>query len=166
MRILGLDPGLAATGYAVVAERGGRLEAIAHGCVRTPADMPVAERLWAIQRALRGLMEEHAPDAASVEELYIGPNPRNALGVGQARGAALAAIGERGIPLAEYPVSVIKAAVCGYGRAEKEQVQRMVAAILRLDAPPGNEHAGDALAAAVCHAHSRRTAPLVAGRRR
>lgn len=160
--ILGIDPGLAATGYGIVREEGGRLVAIAQGCIRTPPADDAAVRLWTIQARLRELIAEHAPVAAAVEEVYVGPNPRNALAVGQARGAALAACGEAAIPVAEYAVSVIKTAVCGYGRAEKEQVGRMVAAILRLDARPRTEHAADALAAAVCHAHSRRTGGLLA----
>lgn len=153
MVILGLDPGLAATGYGVVAARRGALVGCAHGVIRTMPNTEPAIRLAAIAAGVAELLAEHTPDAVVVEEAFVGPNPRTALAVGQARGAALAACGARGVPVAEYPVAVIKTAVCGYGRADKRQVAVMVRAILALDRPPSPEHAADALAAAICHAH-------------
>jgi crossover junction endodeoxyribonuclease RuvC len=168
MIVLGLDPGTAATGYGVVASTGGRLRALAHGVVRTRAGTDHALRLAEIHDQVRALAEAHAPDAAAVEELFVRDNPRTILSVGEARGAALAALGCRGVQVHAYTVSAIKTAVCGYGRAEKSQVQQMVRAILALDELPRPDHAADALAAAICHANSARTplAALAAGRRR
>lgn len=161
--ILGVDPGTAATGFGVVDAEGSRLRPVAFGCIRTDADTPLEERLGAIARAVDGLIDEHAPAALAVEGVYVGGNPRNALNVGQARGAVLAAAGLRGIPVAEYAVSEIKTAVCGYGRAEKGQVQRMVGAVLGMAEPPTPDHAADALAAAICHASQ---SPLAASLKR
>lgn len=152
MVILGVDPGTAATGYGVVDADGSRLRSVAFGCVRTEAGTPLEERLAAIARAVDALIDEHAPAAVAVEGVYVGANARNALNVGQARGAVLTAAGLRGVPVAEYAVAEIKAAVCGFGRAEKGQVQRMVGAVLGLPEPPTPDHAADALAAAICHA--------------
>jgi crossover junction endodeoxyribonuclease RuvC len=163
MVILGVDPGTASTGYGVVAAEGSRLRSVAFGCVRTKAGTPLEQRLAAIARAIDALIAEHAPDAVAVEGVYVGANPRNALAIGQARGAVLAAAGVRGVPVAEYAVSEIKTAVCGYGRADKQQVQRMVGAVLGMDEAPGSEHEADALAAAVCHASQ---SPLAASLRR
>ena len=153
MVILGLDPGIAATGYGVVAARGTRLFAVAHGVIRTSAREPHAERLAAIHRCVAAIAEEHGVECAAVEEVYVGPDARGTMLLGQARGAALAALGAAGLDVGEYAVATIKSAVCGYGRAEKQQVARMVRAILSLDAEPPNEHVADALAAAICHAH-------------
>jgi crossover junction endodeoxyribonuclease RuvC len=153
--ILGLDPGIAATGYGVVEARGARLRAVTFGVISTSPRTPHAARLATIHEGVAGLAGIHEPEAAAVEELYMGPDPRGTLLLGQARGAALAACGAGGVEVTEYSVATIKAAVCGYGRAEKQQVARMVRAVLALDAPP-NEHAADALAAAVCHAQRAR----------
>jgi crossover junction endodeoxyribonuclease RuvC len=150
--ILGLDPGIAETGYAVVQANGQSLRALACGVVRTRPSEPPAERLARIHAGVAELIAAHAPAAAAVEELYVGPNPRGILAVGQARGAALSACGAAGLEVREYAVATIKSAVCGYGRAEKGQVARMVRAILALPTDPRNEHEADALAAAVCHA--------------
>jgi crossover junction endodeoxyribonuclease RuvC len=152
MVILGLDPGTAATGYGLVQVEGSRMRAIDHGCVQTAAHTPPEERLAAIARVVDGLLVEHEPAVVAVEDVYVGGNPRTALAVGQARGALLVLSGLRGIPVAEYSVGAIKTAVCGYGRADKRQVQRMVASILGLAEIPKPDHAADALAAAICHA--------------
>lgn len=155
MIILGLDPGTASTGWGLVSVASGRVAPVAWGTVTTPARMPPELRLAAISREVRELIREHRPDAAAVEELFVGANPRVILAVGQGRGAALAACGEAGVPVVEYGVTRIKQAVCGYGRAEKSQVQRMVRTILALDEVPRPNHAADALAAAICGAHDR-----------
>ncbi len=155
MVILGLDPGIAATGFGVVEARGNRLRALAFGVIRTTPRTPHAERLSMIHARVGALAGEHDLDEAAVEELFMGPDPRGSLLLGQARGAALAACGAASIAVTEYSVATIKSAVCGYGRAEKRQVGRMVQAVLALESAP-DEHAADALAAAVCHAqHSR-----------
>ena len=155
MVILGLDPGIAATGFGVVEAHGTRLRAVAFGVITTSPRTPHARRLAAIHDGVADVAGTHQADAAAVEELFMGPDPRGSLLLGQARGAALAACGAGGVDVTEYSVATIKAAVCGYGRAEKKQVARMVRAVLGLDAAP-NEHAADALAAAVCHAQHAR----------
>ena len=154
MIVLGLDPGTAATGFGVVLVEGGRLRAVAHGVVRTAAGDDSAARLAAIHERVRALVEAHEPAAAAVEELFVRVNPRTILSVGEARGAALAALGGLGVPVHAYSAPTIKSAVCGYGRADKAQVQHMVRAILALDELPRPDHAADALAAAICHAQT------------
>lgn len=152
MVILGLDPGTASTGYGIVTAMGSRLQSVDFGCIRTDAHTPAEERLAAIARAVDDLLAAHAPDAVAIEEVYVGGNPRTALAVGQARGAVMAMAGLRHVTVAEYTVGQIKTAVCGYGRADKRQVQTMVGAVLGLPSPPTPDHAADALAAAICHA--------------
>ena len=152
MKVLGIDPGTAACGYGVVAESDGRLRALEHGCWKTAAAEAPALRLKTIFDGVAEVIGRHAPDAAVVEESFVGADARIALSVGQARGAALVACATAGVPCVEYAPARVKQAVCGYGRAEKGQVQRMVKAILALDAPPTPTHAADALAVAICHA--------------
>jgi crossover junction endodeoxyribonuclease RuvC len=157
MVILGIDPGTASTGYGVVARRGGRLVALDGGVIATEANEPLERRLAAIDTGLEALLAEHEPEAMAVESLYFGRNVRSAFAVGHARGVALLAAGRRGLPVFAYTPQQVKGAVCGSGRAEKGQVQRMVQALLSLPAPPHPDHAADALAVAVCHANE---APL------
>jgi crossover junction endodeoxyribonuclease RuvC len=152
VRVLGIDPGTAACGYAIVHESGGRLRALDHGWWQTPARERPELRLKTIFEGVRELVERYEPDAVAIEESFVGVDARTALSVGQARGAVLVASALAGVECAEYPPSVVKQAVCGYGRAEKAQVQRMVQTILGLAAPPSSTHAGDALAVAICHA--------------
>jgi crossover junction endodeoxyribonuclease RuvC len=151
MIVLGIDPGLANTGYGVVARRDGRFVALDGGVIRTPATLAVELRLAALHARLDALLAEHEPDALALEELYFGQNVRTAFAVGQARGVALLAAGHRRLPCASYTPQKIKGAVCGNGRADKGQVARMVAALLALPEPPAPDHAADALAVAVCH---------------
>ena len=158
MKVLGIDPGTAACGYGIVQESEGRIRAIAHGWWRTPAGERQELRLKTIFDGVQELLVEHAPDAVALEESFVGADARIALSVGQARGAVLVAAAAAGVECAEYPPAQVKQAVCGYGRAEKAQVQRMVRAILSLDASPTPHHAADALAVAICHA----TAPPLA----
>lgn len=152
MKVLGIDPGTAACGYGVVHESGGRIRELAHGWWQTPARERPELRLKTIFDGVQALIAEHAPDAVALEESFVGADARTALSVGQARGAVLVAAATAGIECTEYAPARVKQAVCGYGRAEKEQVQRMVKAILALDAPPTPNHAADALAVAICHA--------------
>lgn len=152
MRVLGIDPGTAACGYGVVDEQGGKIRSLEHGCWKTsPRDRPEL-RLKQIADGLRAILAAHEPDAVALEESYVGADPRIALSVGQARGAIMLAAADAGLPCSEYAPARVKQAVCGYGRADKEQVQRMVRAILSLDALPTPSHAADALAVAICHA--------------
>jgi crossover junction endodeoxyribonuclease RuvC len=159
MVVLGIDPGLANCGFGVVARRGERLVAAAGGVIETPPTVGAARRLTALHARVAELLDEHAPEAVALEALYFGRNVRTALAVGQARGAVLVAAGQRGVPSFDYTPQQVKGSVCGAGRAPKEQVARMVQALLGLPAPPRPDHAADALAVAICHANH---APLAA----
>ena len=149
--MLGVDPGLANTGYGVVAQRGGRPVALDGGVIDTPAGAPAELRLATIHARVRELLAEHEPAAVALEELYFGANARSAFAVGQARGVVMLAAGQRAVPCAGYTPQQVKGAVCGSGRAGKEQVARMVGALLGLPEPPRPDHAADALAVALCH---------------
>ncbi len=153
MIVLGIDPGLANTGYGVVARRDGRLIALDGGVVETHARLAPERRLADIHRSLEMLIDEHEPDAMALEELYFGKNVRTAFAVGQARGVAMLTAGQRGLPCTSYTPQQVKAAVCGSGRAEKGQVARMVKVLLGLAEEPRPDHAADALAVAICHAN-------------
>ena len=152
MRVLGIDPGTAACGYGIVRERNGRVKLVDHGWWKTPSRSRPELRLKMIFDGVTELMEEFEPDAVALEESFVGVDARTALSVGQARGVILVAAANLGVECAEYAPSRVKQAVCGYGRAEKAQVQRMVTAILGLRTPPTPQHASDALAVAICHA--------------
>jgi crossover junction endodeoxyribonuclease RuvC len=154
MIVLGIDPGTANTGYGVVARQGGRMVALDGGVVVTSPDREPAARLAEIHARVGELLDEHRPQAVAVEELYFGANTRSAFAVGQARGVVLLAAGQRGIPCWSYTPQQIKGAVCGSGRAGKEQIQRMVQTLLSLAELPRPDHAADALAVAICHANS------------
>ncbi len=152
MKVIGIDPGTAACGYAIVQGRGNRLTALDFGWWKTGAAQRPQVRLGTIYDGVRQLIQDYRPDAVALEESFVGADARTALSVGQARGAVLVAAALAGVECAEYAPSRVKQTVCGYGRAEKVQVQKMVQAILRLDAPPTPDHAADALAVAICHA--------------
>jgi crossover junction endodeoxyribonuclease RuvC len=150
MIVLGIDPGTADTGYGVVQSAGSRLCALADGVIQTRAGVALELRLAAIHARVEELLERHHPDAVAIEQLYFGANVRTAFAVGQARGVVLLAAGQRGIPARSYTPQQVKSAVCGHGRAAKDQVARMVAQLLGLAAPPVPDHAADALAVAIC----------------
>ena len=152
MKVLGIDPGTAACGYGLVHENDARLRAVCHGWWRTPPRERVEVRLRTIFAGVQDLIARYAPDVVALEESYVGADARIALSVGQARGAVLVAASSAGVGCVEYPPSSVKQAVCGYGRADKAQVQRMVQMILSLDDLPRPDHAADALAVAICHA--------------
>jgi crossover junction endodeoxyribonuclease RuvC len=152
--VLGIDPGLACTGFGVVRVEGQRITALAHGDIPTRPRLDPAERLHRIHAGVAEVIAAHAPDSAAFESLFIGLDPRAILAVGQARGVALAACGAAGISSAEYAPAQVKRAVCGSGKAPKEQVGRMIGVILRLEGATPSEHAADALAVALCHAWS------------
>jgi crossover junction endodeoxyribonuclease RuvC len=151
MIVLGIDPGLANTGYGVVARDGARLVALDGGVIETRAGVAHERRLADIHTAIDALLDEHEPEAVALEELYFGQNVRTAFAVGHARGAVMLAAGQRGIPCTSYTPQKVKSAVCGHGRAPKDQVARMVQALLALPHTPTSDHASDALAVAVCH---------------
>jgi crossover junction endodeoxyribonuclease RuvC len=151
--VLGIDPGTANTGFGVVYARAGQLAALDGGVIATGPAEPLERRLARVHARVCDLIAEHRPAAVAVEELYFGRNVRTALAVGQARGVVLLSAGMAGIPCFSYTPQAVKLAVCGSGGADKEQVQRMVGALLSLDEPPEPDHAADALAVAVCHAN-------------
>ncbi len=130
MKVLGIDPGTAACGYGIVHESGGRLREVVSGHWRTSARERPDARLLAIFEGVRSLIAEHGPDAVALEESFVGADARIALSVGQARGAVLVAAASAGVECAEYAPARVKQSVCGYGRAEKGQMQRMVRMIL------------------------------------
>jgi crossover junction endodeoxyribonuclease RuvC len=150
MIVVGIDPGTASTGYGVVHSAGSGLCALEEGVIQTFAGTPLERRLADIHSRVGELLDAHRPDALAIEELYFGANARTAFAVGQARGVVLLAAGQRGIPSRSYTPQQVKGAVCGHGRAGKEQVGRMVARLLGLPAPPTPDHAADALAVAIC----------------
>lgn len=153
LKVLGIDPGTASTGYGVVESQGQRLSAVCGGVITTTPDEPLERRLGAIFTCLGELLDDHRPQALAIEEIFFGRNVRTAFAVGQARGVVLSAAGLRGVPCFPYTPQAVKLAVCGSGAAEKSQVQRMVAALLGLEDPPEPDHTADALALAICHAH-------------
>lgn len=161
--VLGIDPGLANTGYGIVERRaGGRLVALDGGCVTTAAGAAPEQRLGRIHDAVAGLIARHQPHVVALEALYFGANVRSAFAVGQARGVVMLAAAQGGLACHDYTPQQVKGAVCGSGRAEKDQVQRMVQALLGLAEPPRPDHAADALAVAICHAnHAPRLAAAV-----
>jgi crossover junction endodeoxyribonuclease RuvC len=152
VKVIGIDPGTASCGFGIVHEKDGRLRAIDHGWWQTLATERLELRLKTIFDGVAGLIEAHRPDAVALEESFVGVDARTALSVGQARGAVMVAAASAGVACAEYAPARVKQLVCGYGRAEKQQVQKMVTAILSLEAPPTPSHASDALAVAICHA--------------
>jgi crossover junction endodeoxyribonuclease RuvC len=151
MIVLGIDPGLANTGYGVAVREGTRLLALDAGVIRTPAGLADERRLATIATRVRELLDEHECEAMALEQLYFGQNAHSAFAVGQARGATMLAAGERGIPCYSYTPQQVKSAVCGHGRAAKQQVARMVQTLLALPRAPASDHASDALAVAICH---------------
>jgi crossover junction endodeoxyribonuclease RuvC len=151
--VLGIDPGTAHTGFGVVLSRGQALAAVDGGVIGTGPDEPLERRLARIHSRVCDLIAEHRPAALAVEDLFFGQNVRTAFAVGQARGAVLLSAGLAGVPCFSYTPQAVKQAVCGSGGAAKEQVQRMVGALLSLAEPPRDDHAADALAVAICHAN-------------
>jgi len=154
--VLGIDPGTAHTGYGVVLARSRGLAALDGGVIETRPG-PLERRLAQIHARVCDLMSEHQPEAVAIEQLYFGQNVRTAFAVGQARGVVLLSAGMAGVPCFSYTPQAIKQAVCGSGGAAKDQVQRMVGALLSLPEAPAPDHAADALAVAICHANG---APL------
>jgi crossover junction endodeoxyribonuclease RuvC len=160
--VLGIDPGLANTGYGVVAREGARLTALDGGVIETQAGLAIEQRLAKIAERVREILSEHECDALAIEELYFGQNVRTAFAVGHARGVTMLAAGERGIPCFSYTPQKVKSSVCGHGRAAKDQVGRMVQSLLALPRMPSSDHASDALAVALCHVNGSPLANAVA----
>ncbi len=162
MITLGIDPGTANTGYGVVLQRSGRLVALDGGVIQTRPDATPERRLAMIHLRITELIAEHDPDAVALEDVYFGHNVASAFAVGQARGVVMLAAGQRGVPCASYTPQQVKGAVCGSGRAAKDQVARMVQVLLTLEHPPRPDHAADALAVAICHLNGAPRAAAVA----
>lgn len=162
--MLGLDPGLGATGWGVIEAVGSRLSHLADGVVETDPSLALPARLAALHAALAGIVAAWRPDEAAVEETFVNRNAASTLKLGQARGVVLLAPALAGIPVAEYQATMVKRAVVGQGHAQKRQVQAMVRMLLP-GAAPGRTDAADALAVAICHAHTRATAARLAGER-
>jgi len=161
MLVLGIDPGLAITGYGLVEGDGQNLALVEYGVVRTPAKTPTADRLVQLHTELGQILAETKPDEAAVEELFFSTNARTAILVGQARGVALLTLAEAGLPIAEYTPLQIKQAITGYGQADKAQVQEMVRLLLGLVEIPRPDDAADALAVSICHHHSMHLTRLI-----
>jgi crossover junction endodeoxyribonuclease RuvC len=158
MIVLGIDPGTAMTGYGLVSRDGSRLRALDFGCLETMPDRELPQRLLLIHQGVSELIAAHSPDVVGVERLFFNKNVQTAFAVGQARGVVLLAAAQAGLPVHEYGPHEVKMAVTGYGKAPKDQVQRMVQAILGLTALPRPDDAADALAVAVCLANAWRPA--------
>jgi crossover junction endodeoxyribonuclease RuvC len=157
MLVIGIDPGIATTGYGLVRERqDGSLETVAYGAILTPANTPLAERLLDLHEQLTKILLLHQPQSGAVEKLFFQRNVRTAITVGQARGVAMLALAQAGVRVAEYTPLEVKQAVVGYGGADKNQVQQMVRALLELPEVPRPDDTADALAIAICHVHSYR----------
>ena len=154
MRIFGIDPGSDRTGYGCVETDGSRHRIITSGAIKTATSASFPEKLLQIHTGLAALLVECRPDSVAIENLFYANNARSALKLGHARGVAMLAAVELGLPVAEYTPAEVKRAVVGYGRAEKHQVQHMVKLILGLDVAPTPHDASDALAIAICHSHS------------
>src|SRR5256885_9324871 len=151
---LGIDPGTAIVGYAVVAARGDELNMIACDVITTHARMPLAERLQHIYQRLVEIIGIYHPQEGAMEELFFAKNARTAMTVGQARGVAMLALANGGLPISEYTPKQVKQAVTGYGGAAKDQVGEMVRILLKLSAIPRPDDAADAAAVAICHLHT------------
>jgi crossover junction endodeoxyribonuclease RuvC len=150
--VLGIDPGLANTGWGVVECRGPHMRCLAYGCISTPAGTPVAERLRTIHDEVADVITRYSPSQCAVESVFFGTNAKSAFATGQARGVAMLATSDAEIELAEYSPPQVKSVVTGTGAAEKHQVAYMVRTLLSLDHEPTPDHAADALAVAICHA--------------
>lgn len=163
MLILGLDPGLATTGYGLIETDGVDVRAVAYGVIQTPPHTPIGDRLAQLYAELTMLLNRYSPQAAAVEELFFATNARTAIMVGEGRGVILLALAQAGVPVTEYTPLQIKQAVTGYGLADKGQVQQMVQLLLSLESLPKPDDAADALAASICHYNATRYDELARG---
>jgi crossover junction endodeoxyribonuclease RuvC len=162
---MGIDPGVASTGFGVVRVGAGEMSAADGGVIEAPPGKPIEGRMAQIHEGLVELLTKHEPVAVALEDVYFGKNVRSAIAVGQARGVVLLAAAQADVPCFDYTPQAVKMAVCGNGAAPKHQVQDMVGLLLALPGPPRSDHAADALAVAICHAaHSRSAPPLRAHR--
>ena len=154
MIIIGIDPGYAIVGIGVVEYVGNKFRALEYNAITTPAGMPTTERLKKIYQEMTMYIDKYKPDAVAIEELFFNSNQKTAINVAQARGVLLVAVANKNVPICEYTPLQVKQSVTGYGRADKKQIQTMVKMLLGLNAIPKPDDAADALAIAICHAHS------------
>lgn len=154
LRILGIDPGIAIVGFGFVDKQGSKVIPVQYGCIQTEAHTPEEERLLHVYEGMKQLIEKYKPDAVALEKLFFNRNVTTAMTVSQARGVLVLAAVQSGLPVAEYTPMQVKQAIVGYGKAEKQQVQEMVRMFLKLQAVPKPDDVADALAVAICHAHS------------
>ncbi len=154
LRIIGIDPGYAIVGIGVVDYIGNKFRTLEYGAITTPAGMPTVDRLKKIYDELTMYIDKYRPDAVAVEELFFNSNQKTAINVAQARGVILVALRNNDVPVYEYTPLQVKQSVTGYGRAQKAQIQQMVKTLLGLNVVPKPDDAADALALAICHAHS------------
>jgi len=163
VRVLGVDPGTAITGWGIVEGDGDDLQMIAGGAITTAAGTPLPQRLQTIYRELTIIIEQWRPEDSAIEELFFSKNAKTALAVGHGRGAAMLALANANLPITEYKPLEVKQAITGYGGADKQQIQHMVKLLLSLDDIPRPDDAADALAVAICHLHSARLRLLSEG---
>jgi crossover junction endodeoxyribonuclease RuvC len=163
VRVLGIDPGTAITGWGIVEGDGDEVRLIAGGAITTAAGTPLPQRLQTIYRELTTIIEQWRPEASAIEELFFSKNAKTALAVGHGRGAAMLALANANLPITEYKPLEVKQAITGYGGADKQQMQQMVKLLLSLDDIPRPDDAADALAVAICHLHSARLRLLSEG---
>ena len=154
MIIIGIDPGYAIVGIGVVEYVGNKFRKLEYNAITTPAGMPTVERLKKIYTEMTMYIDKYKPDAVAIEELFFNSNQKTAINVAQARGVLLVAVANKNVPISEYTPLQVKQSVTGYGRADKKQIQSMVKMILGLNVIPKPDDAADALALAICHAHS------------
>ena len=160
MLVIGIDPGIATTGYGLVRDNADALQVVDFGVIETPAGLSLPKRLLLLHDQLKELLLLYQPESGAVEKLFFQRNVRTAMAVGQARGVAMLALAEVGLDVVEYTPLEVKQAVVGYGAAEKSQVQQMVRALLGMESVPRPDDAADALAIAICHLHSARFTSL------
>lgn len=163
LTILGIDPGTALTGYGVLSYSRLKAHAIDYGCIRPPSKLPLSKRYVILYEALSQLILKYKPEVVSIETQFVYKNPQSAIKLGMARGMAILAATQNNIPVYEYAPKKAKQAVVGYGSANKQQVQKMIQALLQLPTPPTPEDAADALALALCHAHTIYVSPHLQG---
>lgn len=161
MIILGIDPGYAIVGIGLIEYKGNKFRVLEYNSITTPAGMPTVERLKKIYTEITSYLIKYDPDAIAIGELFFNSNQKTAINVAQARGVLLVACANANIPVYEYTPLQVKQAVTGYGRAEKKQIQQMVKTLLNLNAIPQPDDAADALAIAICHAHSNKMNKLL-----
>ncbi|MBQ8584281.1 MAG: crossover junction endodeoxyribonuclease RuvC [Clostridia bacterium] len=158
MRILGIDPGLATVGWAVLESGRGILRPVAYGAITTPAHTDIEKRLLMIKKDIEELIDKYSPEEMAIEELFFNTNITTGIAVAEARGVILCAACAKGLKISEYTPLQVKQAVVGYGKAEKRQVIAMVTSILKLSAPPKPDDTADAVAIAICHSQCRLSA--------